>query len=418
MTSAIRLSKRARSGNEFATSREAAFRDHGPPLSFTLLIIFVGSLFAAPMAGYVLYLTAVARAQAPVMNLVGIMAAFGLLAVVLLGLLIFALHPRTERMGQSEIRESEQDYQALFENAPMGMALTTCDGRILANNEALAKMLDFNEKEVQRLEILSIYRDSDDRRHFLDLLQLHGCVENFESHLRRRDGTTFVANLTARWLLWGGEKVLFTVFQDITDRKLAEGALTEAKRKMEVLASLDGLTGIANRRFFDERLEVEWKRAFREKTSLSLIIADIDFFKAFNDTNGHLAGDDCLKKVAKVLQGSLRRPTDLVARYGGEEFVALLPNTGFEGALRLAKAMRLRVRSLAIAHPDSSVGDHITVSLGVAATVPRVNALHTELIEAADSALYEAKREGRDCIRTSSVALRCDENLRPRSHIA
>ncbi len=122
---------------------------------------------------------------------------------------------------------------------------------------------------------------------------------------------------------------------------------------MEVLASLDGLTGIANRRFFDERLEVEWKRAFREKTSLSLIIADIDFFKAFNDTNGHLAGDDCLKKVAKVLQGSLRRPTDLVARYGGEEFVALLPNTGFEGALRLAKAMRLRVRSLAIAHPNS-----------------------------------------------------------------
>jgi GGDEF domain-containing protein len=128
----------------------------------------------------------------------------------------------------------------------------------------------------------SIYQDPNDRNRFLEILLNRGIAE-FESELARRDGTVLVANLTAKRLLWGGERVLFTVFQNITNRSLAESALVETKRKMEKLASLDGLTGVANRRLFDERLEVEWRRACREKANLSLIIADIDSFKAFND---------------------------------------------------------------------------------------------------------------------------------------
>jgi diguanylate cyclase (GGDEF)-like protein/PAS domain S-box-containing protein len=370
------------------------------------------------MAGYVIYFTIIARPRTPLMPLVGVMAAFGLLAIMLLEVVLFARHPLIEKIRQKEARASERCYQAFFDHAPVGLGLTTENGRFLAHNEALSIMLGCRGKDLPGFDARSIYRDPDDRARLLKLLKRDGFIENFESELRRRDGTTFVANLTARWLYFDGEEVLFSVFQDITDRKLSERSLAQAKREMEILASRDGLTGIANRRLFDEQLEIEWKRGLREDLPLSLIIADIDFFKAYNDTNGHLAGDDCLKKVAKVLRGCLRRPTDLLARYGGEEFAAILPNTGIEGAFRLAVSMKARVKALAIAHPNSKVAEHVTVSLGVASMQPKRDSSHSELIEAADRALYEAKREGRDRIRISSVALGGDKNLSARPHVA
>jgi diguanylate cyclase (GGDEF)-like protein/PAS domain S-box-containing protein len=352
------------------------------------------------------------------MELVGVMAAFGLLAAMLLGVILFARHPLIEKLRQREAREGEQRYQAFFDQAPVGLGLTTEDGRILAQNEALSKMLGYHGRELPRLDARSIYWDPDDRSRLLKLLKSHGSIENFETELRRRDGTTFIANLTTRWLLCDGEEVLFSVFQDITDRKLSERALAEAKHEMEILASRDGLTGVSNRRLFDERLGKEWKRGLRDDLPISLIIADIDLFKAYNDAHGHLAGDDCLKKVAKVLHGCLRRPSDLLARYGGEEFAAILPNTGMEGAFRLALSMKEKVKALEIVHPNSKVAEHVTVSLGVASMRPKRNSSHSELIEAADTALYEAKREGRDCIRIACVSPNRDKNLNARVHVA
>ena len=175
--------------------------------------------------------------------------------------------------------------------------------------------------------------------------------------------------------------------------------LEAANQELQRLASIDGLTQLANRRRFDEYLFDEWRRLAREQRPLSLILCDIDYFKLYNDTYGHLAGDFCLQQVAGVLRQSVRRPPDLVARYGGEEFAMILPNTDARGAAFVAETVRQRVRGLRIPHVQSPVSDYVTLSLGVATTIPRLDSSAQRLIAAADEALYRAKAEGRDCLR-------------------
>lgn len=184
--------------------------------------------------------------------------------------------------------------------------------------------------------------------------------------------------------------------RDITDRKRAEEALQRANEELHRLASLDGLTRIANRRRFDECLLAEWKRMARENKPLSLILGDIDCFKLFNDTCGHQPGDDCLRSVARCLAAQLKRPSDLAARYGGEEFVALLPDTDSQGALLIAESIRAGIMNLQIEHRSSPVSSHVTMSLGVATVVPGPDLDLASLIDTADRALYEAKGAGRN----------------------
>ncbi len=163
------------------------------------------------------------------------------------------------------------------------------------------------------------------------------------------------------------------------------------------LANLDGLTGLPNRRFFDERYELEWRRNKRSATSMAVIMADVDHFKAYNDTYGHLEGDNCLRLVAKKLgHGTLLRAADLLARYGGEEFVALLPLTDDTGALQVAEQMRENIFSLQLPHESSPVAPHVTVSLGVASIIPTDELMPEDLIDLADKALYQAKQNGRN----------------------
>lgn len=158
---------------------------------------------------------------------------------------------------------------------------------------------------------------------------------------------------------------------------------------------IDGLTGIANRRRFDEHYEMEMRRAERSEASISVLLADIDVFKNYNDTYGHLAGDECLKKVAKTMAEELRRPTDFVARWGGEEFAVLLPDTDGAGAVFLAEQIRQGVCSLAIPHESSPTASVVTVSIGTSTTVGQDAAL-TDLMQQADEALYVAKKLGRN----------------------
>lgn len=172
--------------------------------------------------------------------------------------------------------------------------------------------------------------------------------------------------------------------------------LAEANIELQKLVSLDGLTGIPNRRRFDEVLQTEWQRAQRKLSPLSLLICDIDFFKIYNDTYGHLGGDECLKKVAAALSACLRRPADLAARYGGEEFALILPDTDEQGALMVAEMCRRRIEELAIPNVGSPMHGKVTLSLGLASVIPSAQIKPEELIDMADQALYAAKHNGRN----------------------
>ncbi len=180
--------------------------------------------------------------------------------------------------------------------------------------------------------------------------------------------------------------------------------LDSANRELTRLSAVDGLTGIANRRQFDEALSREWRSGLRDREPLSLLMVDVDSFKQYNDGYGHQAGDECLKGVAETLRGQLRRPADIVARYGGEEFAAILPDTNPAGAVRVAEAMRSAVQAVGVPHEGSAFGV-ITVSIGVATLVPQQAEGVTRLLSAADWGLYEAKRKGRNCVQAADAAL-------------
>jgi len=182
---------------------------------------------------------------------------------------------------------------------------------------------------------------------------------------------------------------------DITARKNIELALQEANRKLKELANQDGLTQVANRRCFNARLQAEWKRLTREKQPLSLILLDIDQFKFYNDCYGHLAGDDCLFRIAQTLRKVIRRPADLVARYGGEEFAIILPNTSLEGAIKVAQSIQEAIHDLAIPHAQSKVKEIVTLSMGISSLIPSLQIEPDRLIADADTALYNAKQQGR-----------------------
>jgi diguanylate cyclase (GGDEF)-like protein len=178
-------------------------------------------------------------------------------------------------------------------------------------------------------------------------------------------------------------------------------ALEEANLELEALSNTDALTGIANRRSFDRVLSQEWNRAQRAGTPLALVMLDVDQFKHFNDQYGHLAGDDCLVALARVLIQAGRRAGDLVARYGGEEFVVLLPGTSGVDALATARHIQNEVWSLALPHAQTAPGI-VTVSLGVASVVPSTQHTPKHLLREADSALYRAKQSGRNCLKSAT----------------
>lgn len=182
----------------------------------------------------------------------------------------------------------------------------------------------------------------------------------------------------------------------------ANAALQEANAKLERLAHIDGLTQIANRRSFDQYLRQQWQRLAEEKLPLSLVMCDIDCFKAYNDTYGHQAGDDCLQQVSQAINCAIAGTENLVARYGGEELAIILPNTDAAMSLRWAEQIRQVIQALARPHKSSTVGSYVTVSLGVASLLPNNSSQPTQLIAAADRALYQAKAQGRDRIMVSS----------------
>jgi diguanylate cyclase (GGDEF)-like protein/PAS domain S-box-containing protein len=218
--------------------------------------------------------------------------------------------------------------------------------------------------------------------------------------MRRKDGSTVWMEGNARLVrdpVTGEPEEFVVIMRDITERKKWE-------EKLSTMALTDGLTGIANRRSFDETLAREWKRTLRDASEVSLLLLDIDRFKQFNDLYGHQAGDDCLRAVAACVSSAIRA-TDIVARYGGEEFAVILPSTFLAGAVEVAEKVRAAVACLRLSHqgcPDS--GGCVTVSIGVATALARAGgtmSMPESLLLAADNAMYKAKREGRNRVETA-----------------
>jgi diguanylate cyclase (GGDEF)-like protein len=187
----------------------------------------------------------------------------------------------------------------------------------------------------------------------------------------------------------GALMAVVQTLRDLTDEKIAQV-------KLEQLATRDGLTGLANRRCFDETLHAEWTRALRQKQPLSLLMVDVDNFKAYNDANGHLGGDECLKRIASAVASEMRA-NDLVARYGGEEFAVILPNESLKGAAIVAERIRCRVERLKVPNAGGADG-HVTVSIGAAPAIASPEATPSQLVGIADAALYRAKHMGRNRI--------------------
>jgi diguanylate cyclase (GGDEF)-like protein len=276
-------------------------------------------------------------------------------------------------------------------------------GEQLISQEAQLQM----ENEQLRQENEALKREKQDLQIALSTTAQHGDVIELELHQTNQKLQAEVvqrqraqATLQALIELISRQKedlevIVQTIMEhgDVLDNQWHQ-KLHEATR----LASYDGLTQIANRRRFDEYLEQQWKQMARERSPLAILLCDIDHFKQYNDTYGHLAGDECLRQVAQTLSATLKRPGDLAARFGGEEFAVILPHTALDGALRVAEYLQAAIDRLHISHTQSSVAADLTVSIGVASTVPMAQDAPHTLLDMADNALYLAKQQGRNQI--------------------
>ncbi|MCD2516810.1 diguanylate cyclase [Massilia sp. G4R7] len=214
------------------------------------------------------------------------------------------------------------------------------------------------------------------------------CLESWFDMPRAGRRRYLAADATPIYDAHGNLSAVVETLRDLTDEKMAQVAL-------EQLATRDGLTGLANRRCFDDTLHAEWSRALRQAQPLSLLMVDVDNFKAYNDANGHLGGDECLKRIARAVASEMRA-NDLVARYGGEEFAVILPNQSLKGAAIVAERIRCRVEALQL--PSTAPTRHVTVSIGAATAIAGPDNNASQLVATADAALYRAKHLGRNRI--------------------
>jgi diguanylate cyclase (GGDEF)-like protein/PAS domain S-box-containing protein len=267
--------------------------------------------------------------------------------------------------------------------------------RIITANRSFYRTFQVNPEETENRLIYDLgnrqWNIPGLRELLENILPMNNSFEDFEvEHDFKSIGRkTMLLNARKIYREMNHTEMILLAIEDITERKMAE-------EQLKFIASMDGLTGIANRRHFDTTLDLEWRRAMRSFSPVSLIMIDIDVYKNYNDSYGHLAGDSCLQKIAHTIRDSLRRAGNFAARFGGEEFTVILPDTNAKEAYVFAESLREKIENLNIEHKDSIVGSNVTVSLGVSSLIPDKNRTRDELISLADKALYKAKQGGRN----------------------
>ncbi|HUP93109.1 MAG TPA: diguanylate cyclase [Solimonas sp.] len=304
---------------------------------------------------------------------------------------------RVRRRAQQELRLAAE----VLANTGEGVVIADAAGLIASVNPAFEHITGFASADAVGRPARMLYQGDADEALYRGIVEAMTRDGRWQGEIasRRKNGQRFPLELSISALRDDDGRVSHyaAIFRDNTAQRQLEDRLAE-------LAALDGLTGIPNRRLFDDALGREWGRAQRERQPLSLVMADLDFFKHYNDRYGHLGGDECLRRVAAAIAREARRPADLAARYGGEEFALILPATDDAGAARIAQQVNRAVRDLALLHEDSQVGEVVTISAGYATVVPVPGSSPDQLIELADRALYRAKHEGRDCVRSADEA--------------
>lgn len=311
-----------------------------------------------------------------------------------------------QKAMEEALRKSEEHYRLLADNSTDMIWAVDRKGLFTYVSPSVQRLLGYTPDEFIALPVSALFSDSSRLGVLTTLKNIFRKVEmgvypgpqRLEIEYIRKDGSLIWMEATYNVVLDGEGRLIGGqgTSRDITERKIAEVELHRYHNFLENLSTTDGLTGVANRRRFDEYLESEWRRASRSGTPLSLILLDIDDFKRYNDQYGHLAGDDCLRRVAGVVASIVRRPGDLVCRFGGEEFACILPQTTLTGAVSVASLIVMEVEKLGIMHECSRGGKYVTISSGVATLVPGTNQTTLELIKKADEFLYEAKNQGRN----------------------
>jgi len=306
-----------------------------------------------------------------------------------------------------ERTQEVQDLAQAMEASGEAILITDRDGIIKYANQACLRLNGYSKAELIGQHTRIFRGDASAAVNYADLWPSIQSGKMWIGDLVnvRKDGSRYNAHLTIAPILREDNSLdgYVGIQSDITFRKQAEQRLQNANQELDRLATEDPLTAIANRRVFDRDLEEEWARARRANTSITLIMIDIDYFKTYNDSFGHQQGDTCLQQVAQALSQVLSRPADRAARYGGEEFAVLLPDTTINGGIEVAETIRQRIKSLELPAADTEVSPYVSVSLGVASMVPQPDQTAMALLQAADQALYKAKKSGRDRVASAEV---------------
>ncbi len=306
---------------------------------------------------------------------------------------------------EKELISFRKMVQNIFGFAPIGIYQADSEGGFVDANPELAWMLGYesSDKLIRSMRDVAtqMFTEKKTAEDFFFTLFEAEELKRFRCQMLRKDKSSFWGLSFAKITKNESDRVdgFYGFIIDITNNVRTEEKLNKVNKELEQMAIMDGLTKISNRRKFDEYLDLEWKRILREKENdLSMILCDIDYFKLYNDSYGHQAGDECLKKVAQAIKGCAKRPADLTARYGGEEFALILPNTDLKGAVALAETIRETVKNLKISHKSSRVDKYVTLSLGVSSMNYSHRITSDNLIKLSDDALYKAKEQGRNCV--------------------
>ncbi|QOR68076.1 PAS domain S-box protein [Cytobacillus suaedae] len=306
------------------------------------------------------------------------------------------------KMLERELNETLERFQFIMDNSKDVITILEGDGVVRYISPACEKLFGYTTEEFIGKNVFKYIHPED----VGEIINLHEQFQNFEkefvsiTYRYQTKSNEYIWLETVAKAVRNGNNLesILLITRDITSRKEQAIALEESNQLLQKLSMMDGLTEIPNRRYFDTKLTEEWNNSKRAGIPLTVILLDIDYFKRYNDEYGHLVGDDCLRRVASLLNNTLKRPRDFVARYGGEEFIVILPETDADGAMTVAEHLRSNIRAENIPHIQSKIDRYITVSLGCATFIPTDRDTPDELVEMADKALYKSKESGRNCV--------------------